>query len=231
MQVNSFQWAILGYINAYSSAAFQYVVFIVSFKRKDKATTLGEISKVKIIHEQTINAALLCCFKSSMYLKQTREVEKAEVMSFELSPFLPALFEARNVFRKAEKPQLAHVLTDQCRVKPYKNTEQYVLGGGSLVHRIPWKTGDSYGRIKRSYADFTTPPPTHTHTLFGSANVVFDGYGGEPSINDNTHHSDVGRMPIQLSDSMQTQYSQARRMSFYQETAISRDSKVSFVRN
>ena len=33
-------------------------------------------------------------------------------MSFELSPFLPALFEARNVFRKAEKPQLAHAITD-----------------------------------------------------------------------------------------------------------------------
>ena len=36
-----------------------HAVFTVLFKRKEKATTLGEISKVKIAPEQTIDAALL----------------------------------------------------------------------------------------------------------------------------------------------------------------------------
>ena len=46
------------------------MLFLQSFKRKDKATTLGEISRVRIVPEQTINAALLCCFNGSGSLKK-----------------------------------------------------------------------------------------------------------------------------------------------------------------
>ena len=49
-----------------------------------------------------------------------------------------------------------------------------------MLHRLPWKTGDSYGAIAQSYADFSI-------RHYGSATVVFDGYGGGPSIKDNTH--------------------------------------------
>ena len=59
-------------------------------------------------------------------------------------------------------------------------TECYVLDGGSLLHRLPWKLGDSYGAIAQSYVDFT-------NRHYGLAIVVFDGYGGGPSIKDNTH--------------------------------------------
>ena len=48
------------------------------------------------------------------------------------------------------------------------------------MHQVPWETGDSYGVIAQSYADFTV-------RYYGSATVVFDGYGGGPSIKDNTH--------------------------------------------
>lgn len=59
-------------------------------------------------------------------------------------------------------------------------TEHYVLDGGSLLHRVPWKPGDSYGTIARSYADFTVHH-------YGFATVVFDGYGEGPTIKDSTH--------------------------------------------
>ena len=58
--------------------------------------------------------------------------------------------------------------------------EHYVLDGGSLLHRIPWTKGDSYGEIAESYADFTI-------RHYGLATVVFDGYTRGPSIKDNTH--------------------------------------------
>ena len=32
-------------------------------------------------------------------------------------------------------------------------TDCYVLDGGSLLHRLPWKKGDSYNVIAESYAD------------------------------------------------------------------------------
>ena len=63
-------------------------------------------------------------------------------MSYELSLFPPALFEARDVFRKADKPQLAHVISEYARggiLDFVPETERHVLDGGSLLHRIPWK--------------------------------------------------------------------------------------------
>ena len=53
-------------------------------------------------------------------------------------------------------------------------TDCYVLDGGSLLHRLPWNKGDSYGSIAESYAEFTV-------RNYGLATVVFDGYGaGRP---------------------------------------------------
>ena len=50
-----------------------------------------------------------------------------------------------------------------------------------MIHRIPWKCGNSYGEIAQSYADFTI-------RHYGlNATVVFDGYGEGPTIKDNTH--------------------------------------------
>ena len=59
-------------------------------------------------------------------------------------------------------------------------TDCYVLDGGSLLHRLPWNKGDSYGTITESYAEFTV-------RNYGLATVVFDGYGAGASIKDNTH--------------------------------------------
>ena len=140
--------------------------FTFSFSRKDKAITLGQKSSIKV--------AL-----------QTGELSLEEVMCYELSPFPPALFEAGNIFRKADKPQLAHAICDHASdaiIDTVPETDHYVLDGGSLLHRIPWKLGQSYGKIAQSYADFTIQ-------YYGSATtIVFDGYGDGPSIKDNTHH-------------------------------------------
>ena len=108
-------------------------------------------------------------------------------MNYELSPFPPTLFEAANLLRKAEKPQLAHAIVDHCKkelneaiIDTKPETEHYILDGGSLLHRLPWKKGATYGMIAQTYADFTI------HN-YGLATVVFDGYEGGPSIKDNTH--------------------------------------------
>ena len=58
-------------------------------------------------------------------------------------------------------------------------TECYVLDGGSLLYRLPWKKGDTYNAIAESYADFTV-------RHYGQATVVFDGYQDGPSIKDIT---------------------------------------------
>ena len=107
-------------------------------------------------------------------------------MTYELSPYPAALFEARGIFRKADKPQLAQAVTelvsmdsDKAILNSIPPTQQYVLDGGSLIHRLPWKRGDSYGAIAQSYADFTI-------YHYGKASGIFDGYDSA-SIKDNTH--------------------------------------------
>ena len=93
--------------------------------------------------------------------------------------------------RKDNKSQFAETVNDHCtKVLAYEGTpettpsahlktERYVFDGGSLLHKLKWKKGDPYGKIARAYADFTTKH-------YGTATVVFDGYGAGPSIKDNT---------------------------------------------
>ena len=89
-------------------------------------------------------------------------------MKYELSTFPPALFEGRNLLRKAEKPQLANAIYDHVNdvvLDCLPKTDRYVLDGGSLLHRIPWTRGDSYSKIAQIYADFTIQQ-------YGSATTV-----------------------------------------------------------
>ena len=160
-------------------------VFSFSFKRKDKVITMGDESAIKVALEQTIRSGLL--LQRFLFVSQTEDITLDEVIKYELNPFPPSVFEAKNLLRKADKPQLAHALVDHCSkveseaIKDTKPlTECYVLDGGSLLHRLPWTNGHSYGAIAQSYVDFTV-------RNYGLPTVVFDGYEGGPSIKDNTH--------------------------------------------
>ena len=93
-------------------------------------------------------------------MSRSGDLSFGDVLSYELSPFPPALFEAKNILRKANKPQLAQAIRDHATdlsskavINSVPETDCYVLDGGSLLHRLPWKTGDTYGAI--ADADFT----------------------------------------------------------------------------
>ena len=155
--------------------------FAYMFKRKDREKTLGNISAVKIAADRTIDPALL--FQRFLVVSRTGDLSLDNVLSYELSPFPPALFETRNILRKADKPQLSQAIRDSSSdavLFSVPETDCYVLDGGSLLHRVPWEKGKSYGEIAETYANFTT-------RHYGQATVVFDGYGEGPSIKDNTH--------------------------------------------
>ena len=64
-------------------------------------------------------------------------------------------------------------------------TDCYVLDGGSLLHRLPWKNVRHYGQ--------TT--------------VVLDGYGEGPPIKDNTHQRREKNMHPIVSFTAETQLS------------------------
>ena len=63
-----------------------------------------------------------------------------------------------NIRRKADTPQLAQAIRDnaadlssEALMNSIPKTDCYVLDSGSLLHRLPWKKGDSYNAIAESY--------------------------------------------------------------------------------
>ena len=140
---------------------------------------------MKIAPDRTIDPALL--FQRFLVASRSGDPSLEEVLTYELSPYPPALFETRNILRKADKPQLAQAIQEYTKdvsseavMNTVPATDCYVLDGGSLLHCLPWNKGDSYGTITESCAEFTVKN-------YGLETVVFDGYGAGASIKDNTH--------------------------------------------
>jgi len=159
--------------------------FTYPCKRKDKAITMGEASAVRVTADRTIDPALL--YQRLLVISRGGDLSLKDVLDYELSPFPPALFEAKNIFQEADKPQLAKAieecaskLSDQPVLDKTPKTEHCVLDGGSLLHRVKWTKGKTYGSIADDYVTFTI-------SNYGQATVVFDGYRDEPSMKDNTH--------------------------------------------
>jgi len=160
-------------------------VFTYVSKRKDKVKTLGDSCCIKVSQDRSIDPALL--FQRLLVISNAGDFSLEEVLQYELSSFPPALFEASNIMRKPEKTQLAKAideyassLSDEAVTNEVPQTEKYVLDGGSLMHRVQWTKGSTYGAIADCYVDFTL-------RNYGMATVVFDGYRDQPSVKDCTH--------------------------------------------
>ena len=163
-------------------------VFSFSINRMEKAKTLRNSTALQVAPHRTIDSIYSVLFQRFLLVFQTGDLSLEDMMSFELSPYPSSLFEDNKILRKADKPQAVNdhctkVLggegTPEIMPSAHLKTERYVLDGGSLLHKLKWKKGDTYGKIVRAYADFTTK---HYET----ATVVFDGYSAGPSIKDNT---------------------------------------------
>ena len=119
-----------------------------------------------------------------MIVSQAGELALEEVMTHELSAFPPALFEENDILRQADKPQLAHAISDfasDAMLDSEPRTDSFVLDGGSLLQRLQWMHGETYGEIVRKYSNFILQQ-------YGErATIVFDGYENGPSIKDNAH--------------------------------------------
>ena len=92
----------------------QYIIgmtaFTYKFKRKDSAKTLVIISAVQIGSDRTIDAALL--FQCFLVVSRSGDLSLEEVLTYELSPYPPALFKIRNILRKADKSLLDEEIGD-----------------------------------------------------------------------------------------------------------------------
>lgn len=161
--------------------------FEVSLKRTDRVQTIADDSKVKNLSGEVHRPRML--FQRLLITSRAGEVSLEDALEYELSPVPATLFQPGGLMREADKPLLASALTDsivEASQDLIADSEHqlgelhYVLDGGSLVHRVPWKKGDKFCQISAAYADFTLQH-------YGRATVVFDGYANAPSTKDVTH--------------------------------------------
>ena len=148
-----------------------------SFKRKDQAVTIKAGSTVKIdgnvvpVDPQLLFQRLI----TTVQLGSEDDLDSA--FSYELCTVLPALVDTDGLLRAANKPQLADAiwaLNSHKEVSIPENV-RYVLDGGSLLHKVIWGKGITYGTICQRYISFIVKH-------YGKGTIsVFDGYDGNPS--------------------------------------------------
>ena len=78
------------------------------------------------------------------------------IFRYELCSYPPALFESPDLMRSGNKATLADNLWSTAIEESPKPPDQvqYVLDGGALLHRIPWKKGTSWDEIMSMYTKY-----------------------------------------------------------------------------
>ena len=156
--------------------------FDKSFKRKNQAVTLAQ-DKGVTINGDSLQVDPQILFQRLIAIKDRFEVETCQLFKYEMSSHPAALFKTSALPLDAKKPELAQAMQD--KMKSVQQTGpageiQYVVDGGALLQRIPWKQGQTYKTIINNQAEYV-------NRKYGRAIVVFDGYEGGPSTKDAVH--------------------------------------------
>ena len=156
-------------------------VVTYTFKRAHQATTMGSKCNVNAGGEEfSIDPQLL--FQRLVSVSDDSLDDTEDLFRFELCSHPSALFDSSGLLRESQKSSLATSLWAQgdCSANEGFEEVQYVLDGGSLLHRIPWSFGSTFHQICTEYTNLV-------ERHYGKCHVVFDGYENGPSIKDVTH--------------------------------------------
>jgi len=140
-----------------------------TFKRSHQVVTLDSKSVLKI-EGATIQIDPQLLFQRLIIAaKMTNSIEN--VFKYELCSYPPALFDSMQMLRQPQKTALANAIWSELSHVSLEIPKevQFVLDGGSLLQRIPWTQGKTYGEICTAYTDYVAKK-------YGEAIVVFDGY-------------------------------------------------------
>ena len=181
---------------------------IFTYECSRKAAAKNMTAKISLDKKKNIKCDPALLFQRLLLVAQTNPIDMDDILSYELSAFPLSLFETSTLLRKANKPNLTEGIvkiinatcesmnesilievdanqdsTDRSIIQkdlPDQQNIQYVLDGGSLLHRISWTKGKSYGEIASSCCNFVL-------SRYNQAIVDFDGYDMRPSTKDMTH--------------------------------------------
>ena len=142
-----------------------------------------------------------------------------DISPFELCSYASAIFEARRVMIPASKPALADAiwaLIPRDVVGPTEQS-QYIMYGGSMVHRIPWQRDTTYNDTCRQYAKYVTRKCGHSI-------IVFDGYQEGLSTKDGAHERCTCRRADPTVDFTRDMVMKSKKETYYPTRTISSNS-------
>ena len=179
VNVDSAKQVGLNILNSMTNSA----VADIKFKRQDQAVTLATKSSVTTQGE-TINVDPTLLFQRLVHLAEKNPESLASVFQYELTNIPTSMFEPSGLPREAKKHALADELWKRSKQESNDLNSiqqvQFVLDGGSLLHRLSWAKGMTYNQVIQSYTEFV-------HRNYPGSVVVFDGYSSNPSTKDVTH--------------------------------------------
>jgi len=155
-----------------------------TFKRKDQVVTMTVKNSLTIGGESiSVDPQLL--FQRLVTAARDLTEDTRDLFRYELCGHPSSLFEPSGLMRPAVKAALADALWTMagCTDIPFPKLDEntlFVLDGGSLLHRLPWPRGATFGGLCTSYVNFVQRHYMRSIT-------VFDGYGSDPSTKDMAH--------------------------------------------
>ncbi|VDH97687.1 Hypothetical predicted protein [Mytilus galloprovincialis] len=117
------------------------------FKKNKQVVTLASKTNIKIDGEEVVVDPQLL-FQRLVAAANNIFPDISEVFKFELSSTPAALFEPSGLMRQAQKATLGDALWNigDCAVNRKLDSElHYVIDGGSLIQRLPWNKGSTFG--------------------------------------------------------------------------------------
>ena len=138
------------------------------FKKKNQVVTLE--AKTMQTAKESVSIDPLLLFQHMVTAgKEAGDLQ--ETFTHELCSYPPSLFETNNVLLAPNKSPLADALWNQLPSNfsgmfSISNDVQYVLDGGALLHRIPWKVGQTYDEICSHYIKYVADKYNHAIIVF-----------------------------------------------------------------
>ena len=158
-----------------------------TFKRTKQAIPLPANQPKSKANDVEIDSGLLFQRILTACLKSPHDMKDA--FAYELAHYPMSLFNDFGFMRDSQKHELGSLLHSTyllCDVQPDFHSWEFVVDGGLLLHKIPWKKGVTYNDITEDYVQYVQRIGDHMH-------IVFDGYL-ESNTKDHTHKR---RNPLQ----------------------------------
>lgn len=158
------------------------------FSQKNQVKTLASATHVKTSSGEQIEMDSQRLYQRLLLSGFNGDIPLPDLFRYEMCSFPPSLFNNHVCMRIGDKSEIIHhllkLVPESSSVKSCDMSMQYIIDGGSLLHKFSWPKNASYSEICEMYV-------RHIKQSYRHALVVFDGYHGS-STKDEAHCRRMG---------------------------------------